>query len=219
MIPVSFAQNLSMRLTGILFFIIFFLSVRGQQNNATIKGYVTDTVLKKGLAYTTISLVKQKDSTLISFARADSNGVFKLTNISPGSYLLSFSYVGYSPVWKPITIKAGEALEVGTVILTDLLHMNNVTVNARRAPVTINNDTVEFNTENFKTPPNAVVEDLLKRLPGVTVDKDGAVSVNGQKISRFLVNGKEFFTGDPKIATKNIGQNLRALMMDKHRKL
>jgi hypothetical protein len=104
MIPVSFAQNLSMRLTGILFFIIFFLSVRGQQNNATIKGYVTDTVLKKGLSYTTISLVKQKDSTLISFARADSNGVFKLTNISPGSYLLSFSYVGYSPVWKPVTI-------------------------------------------------------------------------------------------------------------------
>lgn len=204
MIPVSFAQNLSMRLTGILFFIIFFLSVRGQQNNATIKGYVTDTVLKKGLSYTTISLVKQKDSTLISFARADSNGVYKLTNISPGSYLLSFSYVGYSPVWKPVTIKAGEALEVGTVILTDLLHMNNVTVNARRAPVTINNDTVEFNTENFKTPPNAVVEDLLKRLPGVTVDKDGAVSVNGQKISRFLVNGKEFFTGDPKIATKNL---------------
>jgi hypothetical protein len=84
------------------------------------------------------------------------------------------------------------------------LNAGNVTVNARRAPVTINNDTVEFNTENFKTQPNAVVEDLLKKLPGVTVDNDGTVRVNGQRINRVLVNGKEFFTGDPKIATKNL---------------
>jgi hypothetical protein len=68
----------------------------------------------------------------------------------------------------------------------------------------MNNDTLEFNTENFKTQPNAVVEDLLKKLPGVVVDADGTVRVNGQKINRVLVNGKEFFTGDPKLATKNL---------------
>ena len=88
--------------------------------------------------------------------------------------------------------------------MTDVLHSGDVSVTARRAPVTINNDTVEFNTENFKTQPNAVVEDLLKKLPGVTVDNDGTVRVNGQKINRVLVNGKEFFTGDPKMATKNL---------------
>ncbi len=192
-----------MRLTGIFFLVI--LSMNGYaQQNGIVKGNVTDTLLHKGLAYTTISLVKQKDSTLISFSRADSSGNFKINNIAAGNYLLSFSYVGYMPVWKPIHVKAGELLDLGAVILTDLIHTNSVTVNARRAPITINNDTVEFNTENFKTPPNAVVEDLLKRLPGVTVDKDGTVSVNGQKINKLFVNGKEFFTGDPKMATKNL---------------
>lgn len=192
-----------MRLTGIFFLVI--LSMNGYaQQNGIVKGNVTDTLLHKGLAYTTISLVKQKDSTLISFSRADSSGNFKINNIAAGNYLLSFSYIGYMPVWKPIHVKAGELLDLGAVILTDLIHTNSVTVNARRAPITINNDTVEFNTENFKTPPNAVVEDLLKRLPGVTVDKDGTVSVNGQKINKLFVNGKEFFTGDPKMATKNL---------------
>jgi hypothetical protein len=88
--------------------------------------------------------------------------------------------------------------------MTDVLNSGNVTVVARRPPVTINNDTVEFNTENFKTQPNAVVEDMLKKLPGVTVDNDGTVRVNGQRVNRVLVNGKEFFTGDPKMATKNL---------------
>ena len=68
----------------------------------------------------------------------------------------------------------------------------------------INNDTIEFNTENFNTQPNAVVEDLLKKLPGVTVDADGTVKVNGQTVNKVYVNGKEFFTGDPKMATKNL---------------
>ena len=88
--------------------------------------------------------------------------------------------------------------------MTDLVNASSVTVNSKRAPVVMNNDTLEFNTENFKTQPNAVVEDLLKKLPGVTVDADGTVRVNGQKITRVLVNGKEFFTGDPKLATKNL---------------
>lgn len=88
--------------------------------------------------------------------------------------------------------KEGQELELGQLILTDVLKSTDVTVTARRAPVTINGDTVEFNAENFKTQPNAVVEDLLKRLPGVTVDTDGTVRVNGQRINRVLVNGKEF---------------------------
>ncbi len=76
--------------------------------------------------------------------------------------------------------------------MTDVNSASAVTVNAKRAPVVMNNDTLEFNTENFKTQPNAVVEDLLKKLPGVVVDADGTVRVNGQKINRVLVNGKEF---------------------------
>ena len=187
-----------------MFGILFSCALNAQQTNATISGEVVDSIAGKGLAYSTVSIVQQKDSTLVSFARADSSGKFKLSGLPKGNYLLSFSYVGYLPVWKPIQIKDAEQLNLGRIILTDLIHAGDVTVTARRPPVIINNDTIEFNTENFKTQPNAVVEDLLKKLPGVTVDRDGTVKVNGQRVNRFMVNGKEFFTGDPKIATKNL---------------
>ncbi|MBW0179042.1 TonB-dependent receptor [Sediminibacterium sp.] len=174
------------------------------QNTGTVKGHVFDTATNRGLAYATVSVVNSKDSTLITFTRADSTGKFSIRSLDKGSYLISASYVGYVPVWKSIDVKAGQELDLGQLILTDVLKSGEVTVTARRAPVTINGDTVEFNTENFKTQPNAVVEDLLKRLPGVTVDNDGTIRVNGQRVNRVLVNGKEFFTGDPKIATKNL---------------
>jgi hypothetical protein len=82
--------------------------------------------------------------------------------------------------------------------------MSTVTVTARRPPVVINGDSVEFNSENFKTAPNAVVEDLLKKMPGMEVDKSGGITVNGKKVTKVFVNGKEFFTGDPMMATKNL---------------
>jgi hypothetical protein len=189
----------------VFLFILFLPSVLfAQKTTGSIKGTVYDTVSKRGLAYATVSIVNAKDSTLISFVRADSTGKFRLNTVNKGKYLFSASYVGFVPVWRSVEVKEGEELNMGDIAMTDVLSAGNVTVTAKRPPVTINNDTVEFNTENFKTQPNAVVEDLLKKLPGVTVDNDGTVRVNGQKINRVLVNGKEFFTGDPKMATKNL---------------
>jgi hypothetical protein len=192
------------RILPLLLFVLPFALI-AQNKTATVRGVVSDTISGKGLAYTTISVVNAKDSTLVGFARADSSGHFRISTPGKGQYLLSASYVGYVPVWKTVNInRDGEDLNLGKVIMTDVQLAGSVTVTARRAPVTINNDTVEFNTENFKTQPNAVAEDLLKKLPGVTVDNDGTVRVNGQRISRVFVNGKEFFTGDPLLATKNL---------------
>ncbi|MCU0322386.1 MAG: TonB-dependent receptor, partial [Chitinophagaceae bacterium] len=174
------------------------------QKNIQIKGVVYDTASKKGLAFATVSLVNAKDSTLINFTRADSNGAFILKQVSKGTYLLSTSYVGYISVWKNIDVTNDGELNIGNVAMTDISNFSDVTVNAKRPPVVINGDTLEFNAENFKTQPNAVVEDLLKRLPGVTVDADGTIRVNGQQVNRVFVNGKDFFNGDPKMATKNL---------------
>lgn len=187
----------------ILFSFPFFL--QAQKLPATVKGTVYDTASKRGLAYATISVVNSKDSTLVTFTRADSTGKFKVAALDKGKYLLSSSYVGFVPVWRPIEITSdGQEVNLGNLEMTDVLHSGDVTVTARRPPVTISGDTVEFNTENFKTQPNAVVEDMLKKMPGITVDNDGTVRMNGQRINRVLVNGKEFFTGDPKMATKNL---------------
>jgi hypothetical protein len=173
--------------------------------NATIKGTVRDLAANKPLAFATISLVKASDSTLITFARADSSGLFQIKSIPKGEYLLSASYVGYYPTWTTLNVKEGdEIINTGNIIVKDLKSLGDVTVTAKRPPVTVTNDTLEFNAENFRTQPNAVVEELLKKMPGVTVDNDGVVRVNGQRITRVMVNGKEFFTGDPKMATRNL---------------
>jgi hypothetical protein len=190
------------RLYALLFLLLPALAFA--QKATTIKGRVTDTLTKKGLSYATVSLVHAKDSTLMAFTRADSNGVFLLKGVDKGSYLLSASYVGFLPVWQPVQVNnTTTPIELGDVAMTDV-NNTSVTVVAKRPPVVMNGDTLEFNTENFKTQPNAVVEDLLKKLPGVTVDADGTVRVNGQRVNRVYVNGREFFTGDPKMATKNL---------------
>jgi Outer membrane protein beta-barrel family/Carboxypeptidase regulatory-like domain len=184
----------------------------------TIRGKVVDSASGKDLPYATISVVSAKDSMLIAFTIADTAGHFQLTRITPGKYMLSVSYTGYVPVWQPLPaisatphatsatspISADGVMELGTILLTDAGSLRAARVTGKRPPVEVNNDTLEFNAENFKTQPNAVVEDMLKKMPGVTIGDDGAIKINGQTVRRALVNGKEFFTGDIKMATKNL---------------
>ncbi|MFZ9303489.1 MAG: outer membrane beta-barrel protein, partial [Sediminibacterium sp.] len=110
----------------------------------------------------------------------------------------------YQFTW--LAVKAGttQVLSLGNIYLQNTATMSAVTVTARRPPVVINGDSIEFNSENFKTQPNAVVEDMLKKMPGIEVDKSGGITVNGKSVSKVYVNGKEFFTGDPKMATRNL---------------
>src|SRR5882724_2901467 len=96
-------------------------------------------------------------------------------------------------------------LDIGELILTsESSLLAAVTVGKEVAPVSIRNDTIEFNAGSFKTRPDAVVEDLLKKLPGVQVDKNGNIKANGEQVKKVLVDGKEFFGNDPKVATKNL---------------
>lgn len=183
--------------------------------NILIKGSVLDSSTGKALPYATLSLVTAHDSMLIGFTVADSTGRFRLKNIprdqadhgskDEAAYLLSVSYTGYSPVWKALAdLPATGTYDAGVIPLSVRDQLETASVTARRPPVQINNDTLEFNAENFKTQPNAVVEDMLKKMPGVTVESDGSIKVNGQTVRRIMVNGKDFFTGDPKMATKNL---------------
>ena len=120
------------------------------QSTASVTGIVFDTISKKGLAYSTVSVVHEKDSTLVSFTRADSTGKFKLSGLPKGDYIINFSYVGYIPKWLPIKLTLAEQLDLGKVALNDLLNANNVTVTARRPPVTINNDTIDLTQKILK---------------------------------------------------------------------
>ena len=189
---------------GIFITVLLSNSYSAFAQNITIEGTVMDSTIKKPLNYATISLANAKDSSLISFTRANDAGFFQLKGVPSGKFLISISYVGYQHTW--IAIKAGttSTLSLGNIYLQNTATMSSVTVTARRPPVVINGDSIEFNSENFKTQPNAVVEDMLKKMPGIEVDKSGAITVNGKSVSKVYVNGKEFFTGDPKMATRNL---------------
>ena len=183
---------------------LLLVSYVGFAQNLTIQGSLKDSIANRALNSATVSLVYAKDSSLVSFSRTNEAGFFNFKNVAPGNYLISVSYVGYVPKWVPVLTGTEKTVEMGLIYMNDVNTMSTVTVTARRPPVVINGDSVEFNSENFKTAPNAVVEDLLKKMPGMEVDKAGGITVNGKKVTKVFVNGKEFFTGDPMMATKNL---------------
>jgi len=191
-------------LTLLLINSLLLMSYASLAQTFQIEGTIRDSAAKRALPYATISLVRAKDSSLVSFARSNEEGFFTIKSVAEGKYLLSLSYVGYQQQWVAFKTGTNPVLNLNTIYLEDASKMSTVTVTARRPPVVINGDSIEFNAENFKTPPNAVVEDLLKKMPGIEVDKSGGITVNGKTVTKVFVNGKEFFTGDPKMATKNL---------------
>jgi 5-hydroxyisourate hydrolase-like protein (transthyretin family) len=191
------------------YFVFFFVSLSTMataQKNGSIKGLVFDTTANQPVIDATITLMQQKDSSLVSFTTTDNNGKFQLTGIQNGDYRLLISHVSYYNVSEVLKIDdEHKELDLGSVVMHDRSKMmGEVVVTAEAPPVTLVGDTIQYNAGSFKTLPNANVEDLLKKLPGVKVDKDGTVKAQGEKVQKVLVDGKEFFGNDPKIATKNL---------------
>lgn len=186
----------------------FSISLFGQH---TISGKIFSQAHKRPLAFSTISLINKKDSSIFFVTTSDTTGRFSIPILSEGDATLSISYTGFVPIWKDILIPKNQSLTLDALFLKEISSLDSILITSKRPPVEMINDTIQFNTENFKTPPNAVVEDMLKRMPGYTVDKDGTIRFNGKTVRRVLVNGKEFFTGNPKMAT----QNLNADWVDK----
>lgn len=173
-----------------------------------ITGVVIDSSNMQPLPDATISLVTEKDSSGAGFAIADKQGVFQIKNILPGTYITSISFAGFREIVKTIRITATQStVDLGKIYLAaDTNMLEGVFIQS--APIIIKKDTVEFRAGAFKTKPNATVEDLLKKLPGVEVDKDGNISAQGEQVTKVYVDGKEFFSNDPKLATKNLSAEL-----------
>lgn len=157
------------------------------------------------LPASTVMLLSPKDSSLVNFTRSDDKGQFLFKNLKAGSYVLKISFVGYLP-YNQVVKSTGEAtLDLGALRLKPITkELFEVVVKTAKAPLTIKGDTVEYNAASFKVPPGSTVEDLLRKLPGVLVDKDGNIRAQGQEVKKVLVDGKSFFGNDPKLATKNL---------------
>ena len=176
------------------------------QKNGTIKGVAFDTLSKKNVGAATVTVLDKKDSSLVAFSMTDNSGNFDLRGIPNGEYRLMLSHVNYHNANKFFSISdSNKAVNLGEVVMNDRSRvLEEVVINADAPPITMIDDTIQYNAGSFKTVPNANVEQLLKKLPGVKVDKDGTVTAQGEKVNRVLVDGKEFFGNDPKVATRNL---------------
>lgn len=184
------------------FLIVFSLNLSAQKY--TLKGKIQD-VENQPLIGAVVVLLAE-DSTLVAFGTSDTNGQFILGQIDKGTYNLQITYVSYGTIQKALEILGNEKnIDLGTIkMLPESQLMETITVTAEFIPIRVTKDTLEFNADAFKTQPNAVVEDLLKQLPGVEVERDGSIKVQGENVIAVTVDGKDFFGKDPKMATRNL---------------
>ena len=184
----------------------FLLAIASAQKNGSLRGIAFDTLSRQPVSNATITLMQRKDSSLVSFTMTDNYGRFELSNVQNGEYRLLITHVSYRNNIEAITIDEDHKnIDLGNIFMNDRNKvLSEVIVTNEAPPVTLVGDTIQYNAGSFKTQPNANVEDLLKKLPGVKVEKDGTVKAQGEKVQKVLVDGKEFFANDPKIATKNL---------------
>ena len=155
----------------------------------------------------TVKLLKANaDSTYVKGTVTDENGLFNLSGVAAGRYVLKCSYLGYNDVTRKVTVgQNGRGVNFGVIPMQmEGILLKEAVVMGVKTPIVVKEDTIEYNADTYKTQANAVVEDILKRMPGVEVDSEGKITANGKEVKKILIDGKEFFSDDPKMASKNI---------------
>ncbi|MDP5097945.1 MAG: carboxypeptidase-like regulatory domain-containing protein, partial [Flavobacterium sp.] len=164
---------------------LLFTSLIFSQNTVSLKGKIIDKNSSVPLESATIYLKSVKDSTLIDYTISDKNGnfIFK-TKKTENSIYFKISYIGYNDYTEKIeNLKAD--IDFGSIKLEEnVSSLKEIIIQSEAPPVTIKNDTLEFNASSFKVRPDANVEALLKQLPGVEIDEEGKITVNGKEVNK-----------------------------------
>lgn len=196
-----------------LLMILFSPMAFAQQSGVNVTGSVVEQGSDTPIEQATVRLLNVKDSAMVRGVVSARNGSFTLKNEKKGSYLLHITFIGYDPLYQPLQITGKKnPVNVGKLELSDgAIELGEAVVIGKAPEVTVRNDTVEYNADSYKVTEGSVLEDLLKKMPGVEVDSEGKITVNGKEVKKVMVDGKEFFSDDPKVASKN----LPAKMIDK----
>ena len=180
------------------------LSVHAQR---VVSGKVIEQDTQDAVIQATASILSGEK--VVANGVTNTDGAFRVTVPSDGTFTLKITYVGFKTYTKKITLKDGKGLNAGTISLSpDAIMLKGATVTARASKVTLKADTFVYNAAAFRTPEGSVVEELVKRLPGAEVSDDGTIKINGKEVKKILVDGKEFMTGDTKTAIKNLPTNI-----------
>ena len=188
-----------------LFVILFIVSCPAL---AQVSGTIIDSASRKPIDRAVIGLVVKSKAADTLYTFTNEKGIFRFEQVPAENFSITVHNLGYPPVTKFVPVsKALKSVDIGNVTIAFRGKLLDEVV-VQAAAVIIKEDTVEYNAASFKVKDNAVVEDLLKKLPGVQVDKDGNVTAQGKAVSRVKVNGKDFFGGDVKTATKELPANI-----------
>lgn len=191
-----------------LIFIINGITI-AQTRDYRVRGTLIDSVRNEPVEFATASVTPKGTTTPTKYALSDSKGKFEIVGVIAGDYTLKIEYMGYYTVEKEISISAQRVIELGNVGMIEQLNMlESVTVSALANPIIVKKDTIEYNASSFKTTDNDMLEELLKKLPGIEISADGKITANGKEINKIMVDGKPFFLNDPQLATKNLPANI-----------
>lgn len=179
-------------------------SMAASAQGIKITGTLVDRDTKEGVMLATVQMLKP-DSTYVSGVLSDEKGNFSIEVSATGSYILTFTSVGYTPLTKTVKVDGKKDIALGKITFNaDAIMLKGATVVGQAARVTVQEDTFVYNASAYRTPEGSVVEELVKRLPGAQVSDDGTITINGKEVKKVLVDGKEFMTGDTQTALKNL---------------
>jgi hypothetical protein len=187
-------------------FLIVVGTVSVSAQNLTLSGTVSEEDSREPAVAASIELLTPRDSVYIKGGVTNDYGKFQLQELSAGNYILKITYLGYIPVFKNVSLsKERENTNVGQILLKpDEIFLKEAVVEGKVPEVVVKGDTIEYDAKSYKTPENAVLEDLIKRIPGAEVDDEGNVKIGGKTVTQFMVDGKDFFKDDPQVASKNL---------------
>ncbi|MEO7924555.1 MAG: outer membrane beta-barrel protein [Chitinophagaceae bacterium] len=182
--------------------LLLFAFLSGNAQQGVVSGRVADSSEKRDLHLASISLLRKSDTTLVSFTRSDEQGKFVLPKADSGQYMVLITYPRFADYMEQVEIKGNT--DLGNVNMTLKSKVLEEVVIRTGSAIRIKGDTTEFVADSFKVKEGATVEDLLKKLPGFSVNSKGEIVAQGKRVDKVLVDGEEFFGDDPTMATQNI---------------
>ena len=188
--------------------LVFLLSVTAfAQGSFSVKLKLVDSKTTEPVSFATVSLTEKGQDKALKYVLSDAEGVAQIVKVKKGTYVLKAELMGYNPHSQEIALN--KDLDLGEIKLTeDVKVLDAASVSAVGNPIVVKKDTIEYTASSFKTSDNDMLEELLKKLPGVEVEADGSITANGETIKKITIDGKTFFLDDPQLASKNIPAKL-----------
>lgn len=193
-------------LKKIFFLFLLFHFAFGFSQNLRFSGNTKDTTSKQSLPNALLMAIKFKDSSLVNFTRTDKEGIFKPIVLPRDTYIVIISHPSFNDKTYLLVPEGKDSVYnfKNVVLPPKSVELNEIEILAYKDKMFYKGDTLQFTADSFKVRPNASVEDLLKKLPGVKVDVAGKITVQGKAVDQVLVDGDEFFGTDPTVATRNL---------------